>query len=415
MKKILFCSASIKTGAGGIASYAQDFIDTFKNEYEFTVITDDDGSVDDELVKVNRIDANDWSAPNVERLLEIIKRERPNIIVNSSFSLLSIATPFIPDDIKIITVSHFTNGLLAKQAGLNGDYVDAIIGLSSFAKRYLEQYSKVKDKEKVKVVYNFMREKESTDLSLKQNANVLNIVYPGGSIYQKSADVVCKSILKLLKTDLNFNLFWIGNVGIVGGNLPLSKTSSLKDILPSDSRIKKLGSVPREESQHILANANIFLLPSRGEGFPISLIEAMRGCSIPVISDAKHGALDLIKDGVNGFVVKQGDSDDLYERLVFIIKNHSSLANLYRESYNTFQEFLTKNVWKEKMYAILETENNHKKRGSVNEYSCLLRCGKKKMKTAERQFRLFDRLIKQPYMMIKYRYIRYIYRIIVKP
>lgn len=410
MKKILFCSASLKTGAGGIASYAQDFIETFKDEYEFIVITGDDGVVDDEQIKVKRIEARDRSINNVKQLLEIIKRESPNIIVNSSYPLLSIATPFIPNDIKVVSISHFTDGLLAKHAGLNGDYVDAIIGLSSFAKTYLEHYSKVKDKEKVKVVYNFMREKGSRDLAEKQKANILNIVYPGGSIYQKSADVVCKSILKLLKTDLNFNLFWIGNVGIVGGNLPLSKTSSLKDILPSDSRIKKLGSVPREESQRILANANIFLLPSRGEGFPISLIEAMRGCCIPIISDSKHGALDLIKDGVNGFVVKQGDSDDLYERLVFIIKNHASLGNIYKESYNTFQKFLTKSVWKEKMRAILEAPNNHKTRLSVNGNNNIYRFGKNKILLADRQFWLFERLIKQPYMMLKYRYIRYIYR-----
>lgn len=159
--------------------------------------------------------------------------------------------------------------------------------------------------------------------------------------------------------------------------------------------------------------ANVFLLPSRGEGFPISLIEAMRGQCIPIISDAKHGALDLIKNGVNGFIVKQGSSEDLYKRLVYIIKNHGSLADIYQASYDTYNAYLTEKLWKNNMQAILESANDHKSRKVFYPHDKLLEWGRIKMKMAEIQYWLTLRLYKHPLMMIKYRYYKYVYRFMV--
>ncbi len=57
--------------------------------------------------------------------------------------------------------------------------------------------------------------------------------------------------------------------------------------------------------------ASIFALPSRHEGTPNALIEAMSyGCT-PVVSDASPGPLDLVTDGANGLVVAVDDAQAL--------------------------------------------------------------------------------------------------------
>ena len=142
----------------------------------------------------------------------------------------------------------------------------------------------------------------------------------------------------------------------------ISKIKSLSDILPNDERIAHLGSVTREEAKKIMESANVFVLPSRGEGFPISLIEAMRGRCIPVISDAKHGALDIIENGVNGYVTKQGDYLDLASCIENIITEHKSLSRVYEAAYQTYLQNLTMSVWTEKMSSILMSENCHSPR-----------------------------------------------------
>lgn len=356
--KILFCTPTFVTGKGGIPSYARDFVESFKNDYEIVVVTGG-AEVNDSPCKLYYVDSRDLSFKNANKLYNIIKDEKPNIIINSSCFILSILSPYIDDSIKIVSISHFVNGYYAKIASTNSKYIDNIVALSSFGKSFIEEKYSIKEKDKVVSIYNFMPQlTKKPDCSKEQN-EILNIVYPGGSNRMKSADIFLKAVLHLLKKDIKFNLYWIGNKAMPGSKWGFSKNKSLSDILPNDERIVHLGSVSRDDAKKIMESANIFVLPSRGEGFPISLIEAMRGRCIPIISDAKHGALDIIENGVNGYVTKQGDYLDLANCIENIIINHKSLSKVYDAAYQTYLQNLTTDVWREKMSSILTSKNNH--------------------------------------------------------
>lgn len=57
--------------------------------------------------------------------------------------------------------------------------------------------------------------------------------------------------------------------------------------------------------------AKLFILPSRFEGFPNAIAEAMaRGC-IVISSDCEYGPSEIINQGVNGFLVPLEDADSL--------------------------------------------------------------------------------------------------------
>ncbi len=66
-------------------------------------------------------------------------------------------------------------------------------------------------------------------------------------------------------------------------------------------------------------DASFLLLTSTAEGFPLVLLEAMsRGC-LPIAYDVAYGPADVIRDGVNGFLVPEGDVEalaDTVRRLV---------------------------------------------------------------------------------------------------
>lgn len=60
-----------------------------------------------------------------------------------------------------------------------------------------------------------------------------------------------------------------------------------------------------------LADASFLLLTSRAEGLPLVFAEAMsRGC-VPIAYDIRYGPADIITDGVDGFLVPDGDVEAL--------------------------------------------------------------------------------------------------------
>jgi glycosyltransferase involved in cell wall biosynthesis len=67
-----------------------------------------------------------------------------------------------------------------------------------------------------------------------------------------------------------------------------------------------------------LGAADAFVFPSRDDGLPLSLVEAM-SCALPVVSTLVGGMRDFLVDGRNGYVVPMGDEDALVNVLRRVI------------------------------------------------------------------------------------------------
>jgi glycosyltransferase involved in cell wall biosynthesis len=63
----------------------------------------------------------------------------------------------------------------------------------------------------------------------------------------------------------------------------------------------------------IFHSADVFVLPTFVEGMPLVVLEAM-ACGLPVIV-TPHGPADVVRDGVDGFIVPCGDSAAIAARL----------------------------------------------------------------------------------------------------
>jgi glycosyltransferase involved in cell wall biosynthesis len=67
--------------------------------------------------------------------------------------------------------------------------------------------------------------------------------------------------------------------------------------------------------------ASIIVLPSRSEGFGMVLIEAM-ACGVPCVSfDCPCGPSDIIQDGIDGFLVANGDVDSFANKIITLISD----------------------------------------------------------------------------------------------
>ena len=73
-------------------------------------------------------------------------------------------------------------------------------------------------------------------------------------------------------------------------------------------RVEMTGGIPHEEVLRRMAESDLFVLPSWGEGYGIVYIEAMAAGCIAVGARGE-GIEDTIRDGENGFLVPAGDID----------------------------------------------------------------------------------------------------------
>ncbi|SPD72247.1 Glycosyl transferase group 1 [uncultured Desulfobacterium sp.] len=70
----------------------------------------------------------------------------------------------------------------------------------------------------------------------------------------------------------------------------------------------------KNDMERYYGAADIFVLPTRYDAFANVCLEAM-ACGLPVITTMNNGASELIRDGENGFVLKEGSPDEIRDRI----------------------------------------------------------------------------------------------------
>lgn len=89
------------------------------------------------------------------------------------------------------------------------------------------------------------------------------------------------------------------------------------------SSIKILG--PKNNVGDYLACSEFFVLSSRWEGLPISLLEAMSQGCIPISTPA-GGVVDVIENGVNGYISKDVDKDSFKATIKLALKERGTIT-----------------------------------------------------------------------------------------
>lgn len=78
------------------------------------------------------------------------------------------------------------------------------------------------------------------------------------------------------------------------------------------------GDLPRDRVLSELGGADIFVLSSQSEGFPVSILEAM-SCGLPVVAPEITGIPEMIREGEHGFLVTPRDAAALAEGMERLI------------------------------------------------------------------------------------------------
>ncbi|WP_338647711.1 glycosyltransferase [Flavobacterium sp. KS-LB2] len=214
-----------------------------------------------------------------------------------------------------------------------------VIAQTSIAASYQKKYF---PKSKIEVIPNILRS-VTTYPEIKRRQVILAVGRLGDHL--KGFDLLLKSFAMLKNTDWELH--------IAGGN---ENGQALKDLalkLGINNRLSFLGKV--KDIDTIYAYAGIYVIPSRSEGFPNALAEAMAAVCCCVAFDFVAGPQDMIAHTTNGILVENGNINKMAEALDALILNPTLRQQLGEEAKKLADELDAK-VISHKIMNFLELE-----------------------------------------------------------
>jgi len=165
------------------------------------------------------------------------------------------------------------------------------------------------------------------------------------SIY--GVDVLAKAFVKVANMDPDVNLILLG-----GG----SQGQKIRQILTSGGVLERVhfgGHVGHKDLPRWYHMADLYISPSHVDGSSVTLMEALAS-GLPCLVSDIAGNREWIQDGANGWLFRDGDVNDLAEKILYAIKNRELLPKISEAARKTAEE---KADWKKNFGKLLETYN----------------------------------------------------------
>ena len=220
---------------------------------------------------------------------------------------------------------------------------DKILVLSESAKINFNKSTNFLFSEKVKVLYNGiedLKDKESIE-TIKSDSYFVTI---GTLCHRKGQDILVNAINKLSQKELKGTRFYL--IGDGPSEELLTKLIHKKDLLDV---IMLLGRKNNEDTQTLLKNSSGLILPSRDEGMPLVILEAMRLKKIVIASDIA-AIPEMIDDQVSGFITNSANPEALAETIKSVLamskKEKEIIGN---KAFEKFKKSFTLDIHVEKL------------------------------------------------------------------
>ena len=168
--------------------------------------------------------------------------------------------------------------------------------------------------------------------------------FMGHPFQRKGVDVLIKAFQLISAKFPDFSL------KIVGYSPDLSPYRTLAGDNP---RISFFPGQPHEQAMELMAGCTFFILPSRAEGVPRVVIEAMAARK-PVISTRVHGIPYLVEDGVHGLLVEPGDVEGLASKMTLLLDDPDLAVRLAAEGQGRVLGRFSEGCYKDEFRRMME-------------------------------------------------------------
>lgn len=162
--------------------------------------------------------------------------------------------------------------------------------------------------------------------------DVINIVSVG-KFQERKQQILLLEVLNKLKNRFNFQLFFIGQKDEFGYLKFIQEYVNKNNL---QEKIEFAFDLSHERVFSYYEKSDLFILPSTNEPASFSLLEAMAYGLAVICSDA-NGTSCYIEEGINGYIFKDGEKDDLERMLINLFSNKDMISEFGEKSRKLIQ------------------------------------------------------------------------------
>ncbi len=291
MKILVGCSSPPDRGSG-ILSYSKEIAEAFLEQGVEVHFSSPEPENNEWLLSTGiafyKTTQDDIPKDAATRLLTYIDSRGIDAVVNNDNSLLQSIAPALR--CPFISIGHLGQTSIAALACYRHEWTDYVVSISNdMQKTYVEKFGV--PVLKCPVIYNGISDLGLEEMNQGVKSAGLRLFFDGGFNKLKGGKHLLKAVLMDAHRWKGISLDWYGGV-------PADVARKI-EALP---HVTVHGRVPRDELLRALQRADVLLFPSRVEGCPMAILEAMRMGVPAIVSDGIGAMRVLVTSGREGYV-----------------------------------------------------------------------------------------------------------------
>lgn len=220
-------------------------------------------------------------------VLNYIKDQGISGVINNDNSLLQSISPGLR--CPFIAIGHLGQTSIASLACHESSWSDYVVAISNdmqntFVNKFAVPIVKCP------IIYNGIHDQGRDGELIREDRTGLRVVYAGGFNRLKGADLLFKAI-RNPEEWRGIELDWFGSI-----------PPKIAKRMAQFPHVRLHGHVEREKFLPIFRSADVLLFPSRVEGCPMTILEAMSLRVVPIASDGIGAMRWMITSGQEGYI-----------------------------------------------------------------------------------------------------------------
>jgi glycosyltransferase involved in cell wall biosynthesis len=285
---------------------------------------------------IHRKDRRDYK----EKLKQLFLSIHPDVIIFTTYLSLDLYPPAFEGSVRIVE-SHVAKEYAHKEHSqknlfrrilaiyldwrINHHIIKKCDALVVLTEKDVAWWKKIKKATVIPNLLPFCPEKTSTCTNKK-------VISVGRLSKQKGFDLLIRvwKIVSMEHQDWSLYIYGSGEL----------RNDLIKEIGKEGLSDSMIIEKPVPDIQNKYTDSSIYVLSSRYEGFAMVLIEAMV-CGLPIVSfDCPNGPSEIIKNGENGFLIKEGNIEAMANKICYLIDNEEKRISMGKNACQNVKQYM---------------------------------------------------------------------------